>query len=202
MTHLTIEALLSLREAGLEPGDASAREHLRRLPRLSGRARPAAPAGGAAQGAARLAARRGTDGRRPWPDCGSSGRRRRRQRVAGLIGLLPRRRRSPSPCWWAPGAAPPAPASRRSSRHGAVPGARERLEPVPPRRAGCSMAALPASPRSWRIGSPRWTASWRWPTCSSASRAMQQVLKLWRERVGLLDALVDVHVTRASNVGL
>jgi hypothetical protein len=30
----------------------------------------------------------------------------------------------------------------------------------------------------------------------------EQLLKLWRERVGLLDALVDVHVTRASNVGL
>ncbi|MBA3260709.1 MAG: hypothetical protein H0T68_14750, partial [Gemmatimonadales bacterium] len=28
------------------------------------------------------------------------------------------------------------------------------------------------------------------------------LLRLWRERVGLLDALVDVHVTRASNVGL
>ena len=26
-------------------------------------------------------------------------------------------------------------------------------------------------------------------------------LRLWRERVGLLDALVDVHVTRASYVG-
>ena len=30
----------------------------------------------------------------------------------------------------------------------------------------------------------------------------QELLRLWRERVGLLDALVDVHVTRASNVGL
>ena len=30
----------------------------------------------------------------------------------------------------------------------------------------------------------------------------QDLLKLWRERVGLLDALVDVHVTRASNAGL
>ncbi|MGH7657007.1 MAG: hypothetical protein ACREL6_02145 [Gemmatimonadales bacterium] len=29
-----------------------------------------------------------------------------------------------------------------------------------------------------------------------------QLLQLWRERVGLLDALVDVHVTRASVVGL
>jgi hypothetical protein len=30
----------------------------------------------------------------------------------------------------------------------------------------------------------------------------EDLLKLWRERVGLLDALVDVHVTRASNAGL
>ena len=29
-----------------------------------------------------------------------------------------------------------------------------------------------------------------------------ELLKLWRERVGLLDALVDVHVTRASHAGL
>ena len=28
MTHLSMEALLSLREAGQEPGDASARQHL------------------------------------------------------------------------------------------------------------------------------------------------------------------------------
>jgi hypothetical protein len=34
-----------------------------------------------------------------------------------------------------------------------------------------------------------------------AARENRQ-LELWRERVGLLDALVDVHVTRASNVGL
>jgi hypothetical protein len=30
----------------------------------------------------------------------------------------------------------------------------------------------------------------------------RELLRLWRERVGLLDALVDVHVTRASDVGL
>jgi hypothetical protein len=29
-----------------------------------------------------------------------------------------------------------------------------------------------------------------------------QLLQLWRERVGLLDALVDVHLTRASDAGL
>jgi hypothetical protein len=30
----------------------------------------------------------------------------------------------------------------------------------------------------------------------------QELLRLWRERVGLLDALVDVHITRASHAGL
>jgi hypothetical protein len=29
----------------------------------------------------------------------------------------------------------------------------------------------------------------------------EEVLQLWRERVGLLDALVDVHLTRASQIG-
>jgi hypothetical protein len=29
----------------------------------------------------------------------------------------------------------------------------------------------------------------------------QERLDLWRQRVGLMDALVDVHVTRASSVG-
>jgi hypothetical protein len=35
-----------------------------------------------------------------------------------------------------------------------------------------------------------------------AGKRPAQELNLWRERVGLLDALVDVHLTRASNVGL
>ena len=32
MTHLSMEALLSLREAGREPGDAAAQEHLETCP--------------------------------------------------------------------------------------------------------------------------------------------------------------------------
>lgn len=35
---------------------------------------------------------------------------------------------------------------------------------------------------------------------SPATRS--ELLPLWRERVGLMDALVDVHLTRAHNVGL
>jgi hypothetical protein len=34
------------------------------------------------------------------------------------------------------------------------------------------------------------------------ARQQEELLRLWRERNGLLDALVDVHLTRASNVGL
>ena len=33
-------------------------------------------------------------------------------------------------------------------------------------------------------------------------RGGMQRVELWRERVGLLNALVDVHVTNARNVGL
>ncbi len=36
----------------------------------------------------------------------------------------------------------------------------------------------------------------------AASGTDAGLLPLWRERVGLMDALVDVHLTRASNVGL
>jgi hypothetical protein len=32
-------------------------------------------------------------------------------------------------------------------------------------------------------------------------RRDDRILQLWRQRVGLLDALVDVHLTRASQVG-
>lgn len=35
-----------------------------------------------------------------------------------------------------------------------------------------------------------------------ADQQQQMMLNLWQERIGLLDALVDVHVTRATNVGL
>ncbi|HKV75668.1 MAG TPA: hypothetical protein VJN95_14200 [Gemmatimonadales bacterium] len=37
---------------------------------------------------------------------------------------------------------------------------------------------------------------------TKADQQQQMMLNLWQERIGLLDALVDVHVTRATNVGL
>ena len=53
MTHLTMEALLSLREAGRRAGRRHGPRASGILPGLPDRARPAAPAGGAAQGTAR-----------------------------------------------------------------------------------------------------------------------------------------------------
>ena len=37
---------------------------------------------------------------------------------------------------------------------------------------------------------------------SKASTRVENELKLWQQRVGLMNALVDVHLTKASNVGL
>ncbi len=37
---------------------------------------------------------------------------------------------------------------------------------------------------------------------SEVARREQALLRLWQERVGLMDALVNVHLTRASRVGL
>ena len=37
---------------------------------------------------------------------------------------------------------------------------------------------------------------------NGATNVDADLLPLWRERVGLMDALVDVHLTRAQNVGL
>ena len=85
MTHLTMDALLSLREAGQEPGDAAAREHLEgcehcraELERLH-------------QRVARLKALPALrSGRDRWPEVRArvmAQRRHRRNRMAGLVGL-------------------------------------------------------------------------------------------------------------------
>src|SRR5262249_59198135 len=85
MTHLTMEALLSLREAGLEPGDASAREHLDGCPACR------AELDRLHQRVARLKALPALrPGRDRWPETAArvrAVRRARRQQLAGLIGL-------------------------------------------------------------------------------------------------------------------
>ena len=199
MTHLTMEALLSLREGGAEPGDATARAHLEscdgcrlELERLHQRvARLKA-----------LPALRPTRDR--WPATAArirEERRRRRTRVSGLIGLAAAASIALGVALGGPngtGAPGEQEISQAMARSQFLEGALSEFHPenrvLDGRTAGI---AQELEDRIARVDRELEVAE----LLERQSRD-QQLLKLWRERVGLLDALVDVHVTRASNVGL
>jgi hypothetical protein len=199
MTHLTMEALLSLREAGLEPGDAAARRHLEscagcraELERLH-------------QRVARLKALPALrPSRDRWPHVAArvrAARRQRRLRAGGLLGL----------------------AAAASVALGVFVGGTGRRVPIGEQEIHQAMArsqALESALSQYhpedRVldGRTAGIAEELEDRIARVDRQLEmaellgrqsrdeQLLKLWRERVGLLDALVDVHVTRASNVGL
>jgi hypothetical protein len=200
MTHLSIEALVGLREAGLEPGDAAAREHLDgcavcrgELERLH-------------QRVARLKALPALrPSRDRWPgvrDRLRAERRRRRARFAGLTGLAAAASvalalgantlRQPEP------GLTPAEIEQAMARSQVLESALDRIDPesrvLDGRTAGI---AQELEDRIARVDRELEMAE----LMEQQSRDAE-LLKLWRERVGLLDALVDVHVTRASHVGL
>jgi hypothetical protein len=199
MTHLSMEALLSLREAGQEPGDASAREHLEvctgcraELERLHQRvARLKA-----------LPALRPTRDR--WPQVAvriRAERRARRQRVGGLIGLAAAASIALGVVLGRAGgelAVGEQEIHQAMARSQALESALNRYHPesrvLDGRTAGI---AQELEDRIARVDRELEVAE----LLERQSRDAQ-LLRLWRERVGLLDALVDVHVTRASNVGL
>ncbi len=198
MTHLTMEALLSLREAGAEPGDATARAHLESCPgcrmeldRLHQRvARLKA-----------LPALRPTRDR--WPQTVArirAERRRRRLRTSGLIGLA---------------AAASIALGVVVGRGGGVPIGEQEIHQAMARSQALESALSEYHPEDRVLdGRTAGIAQELEDRIARVDRELevaellerqtrdQQLLKLWRERVGLLDALVDVHVTRASNVGL
>jgi hypothetical protein len=199
MTHLTMEVLLSLREAGMEPGDAAARRHLEscagcraELERLH-------------QRVARLKALPALrPSRDRWPQVASlvrAERRQRRLRAGGLFGL----------------------AAAASVTLGVFVGGTSRRVPVGEQEIHQAMvrsqaleSALSQYHPEDRVldGRTAGIAEELEDRIARVDRQLEmaellgrqsrdeQLLKLWRERVGLLDALVDVHVTRASNVGL
>jgi Tfp pilus assembly protein PilN len=199
MTHLSLEALLSLREAGLEPGDASAREHLdacaacrAELDRLH-------------QRVARIKALPGLrPSRDRWPHLAARlhvERRAHRQRMAGLIGLA--------------AAASIAVAFVIGPRGDAVNGGEQAIRAAMARSQALETALSQYHPEQRMLdGRTAGIAQELEDRIARVDRELEmaelleqqpeddQLLKLWRERVGLLDALVDVHVTRASNVGL
>jgi hypothetical protein len=194
-----MEALLSLREGGAEPGDATARTHLEscdgcraELERLHQRvARLKA-----------LPALRPTRDR--WPQTAArvrEERRRRRLRTSGLIGLAAAASIALGVLVGGSGAAVSAGEQQISlamARSQALESALSEYHPetrvLDGRTAGI---AQELEDRIARVDRELEMAE----LLERQSRD-QQLLKLWRERVGLLDALVDVHVTRASNVGL
>jgi hypothetical protein len=198
MTHLSMEALLSLREPGLEPGDASAREH------LEGCAACRAELDRLHQRVARLKALPALRAKRDhWPQVAARVRaeRARRRRLAGLVSLA--------------AAASIAVATLVRPGPGTVGAGEQEIQAAMARSQALENALSQYHPEERMLdGRTAGIAQALEDRIARVDRELEmaellerqsrdeQVLRLWRERVGLLDALVDVHVTRASNVGL
>jgi len=200
MTHLSMETLLSLRGRGSEPGDSAAREH------LAGCAQCQAEMERLHQRVARLKALPPLrPGRDRWPGVAAqirTERRQRRNRYAGLAGLA-----AAASIALAVGVAPlltPEPSADQ-----------ERNEQVMAHSRALESALHRYNPESRVLdGRTAGIAQELEDRIAGVDRELEltelleprtrepELLRLWRERVGLLDALVDVHVTRASNVGL
>jgi hypothetical protein len=199
MTHLSMEALLSLREAGLEPGDAAAREH------LDGCAGCRAELDGLHQRVARLKALPALrPARDRWPLVAArvqAERRQHRLRTGGLMGLA--------------AAASIALAVAIGGTAGPASGGEQEIRLQMARSQALESALNEYHPENRVLdGRTAGIAQELEDRIARVDRELemtelverqsrdQELLRLWRERVGLLDALVDVHVTRASNVGL
>lgn len=200
MNHLSMDALVSLREPGIEPGDAAAREHLSQcahcqaeLERLH-------------QRVARLKA---LPSLRPprdrWHQVAGrvrADRRARRSRTAGLAGLAAAASVTLAVALGglpvgnsAAGTQEIAQAMERSR---ALESALDRFNPES--RVLDGRTARFAQELEDRIA--RVDRELEMADLLERQARDSQLVRLWRERVGLLDALVDVHVTRASNAGL
>jgi hypothetical protein len=200
MTHLSMETLVGLRGAGLEPGDAAAHEHLDGCPLCRGELERLH------QRVARLKALPALrPSRDRWPavrDRLRAERRRYRARFAGLAGLAAAASvalalgvstlRQPEP------GLTPAEIERAMVRSQALESALDRIDPesrvLDGRTAGIAQGLEERIAQVDR--------ELEMVELMEQQSRDAELLRLWRERVGLLDALVDVHVTRASHVGL
>jgi hypothetical protein len=194
-----MEALLSLREPGTEPGGAAAREHLDACPACQGELHRLH------QRVARLKALptlRPTRDR--WPDTAArfrAERLRRRTRQVGFAGLAA----AASVALAVTVVNRPQPAQTNPNQINQVVQRSQALESAlseynPDARVLDGRTARIAQELEDRIAQ----LDRRLEVTELAPQQArdQELLRLWRERVGLLDALVDVHVTRASNAGL
>lgn len=207
MTHVTVDQLLELREPGREPGAEAARAHLERCPACRSEADRLAQ---------RIARLRALPAPRPsrdrFPAVRSrwlAERRGRRLRAAGWTVLA-----------LAASAALVAGLGLRLSGDRAAPGAEG---------GGDEMAAFIARSQQLEAALREYDPDSRPLDGRTAGITLQleeqvgavdrqleglglmrldrdllrrEQLRLWRERVGLLDALMDVHLTRATFAGL
>jgi hypothetical protein len=199
MSHLSMDTLVSLREPGTEPGQAAAREHLNgcehcqaELQRLH-------------QRVARLKALPTLrPARDRWPETRArfkAHRRRRRTRFAGITGL------AAAACLAVimaignltrPNEMTAAQLSQVMERSQILESALNDYNPD--RRVLDGRTARIAGELEERIA--RLDRELEMTELQPEQGTDEDLLRLWRQRVGLLDALVDVHVTRASNAGL
>jgi uncharacterized protein YdcH (DUF465 family) len=199
MTHLSMEDLLSLREPGTEPGVAAAREHLNEcaacqaeLHRLH-------------QRVARLKALPSLrPSRDRWPETAArfrAERLRRRTRQVGFAGLAA----AASVALALTVLDRPQPVETNPNQ---ITQAMERSQALETALSEYNSEARVLDGRTARIAQELedrialLDRRLEMTELSPEQARDQELLRLWRERVGLLDALVDVHVTRASNAGL
>ena len=202
MTHLTMEQLLALREPGLEPGVQGWRDHaeacelcraeLDRLDQRVARLRALPALAPARNRFAEVRARAQAD------------RRRRRAVVFSLSGLALAATVALAVVL-SPGAAgTPAPALTDQQELEDIIARSQSLEGAiqaydPDRRVTDGRTAMVAASLEERLALV--DRQLQMVDFADQSVRQQEALRLWRERVGLLNALVDVHVTRARAVG-
>lgn len=202
MNHLDMDLLLALDEPGLEPSVVRAREHLGACPQCQGERDRLL------QRQARLRALPTlTPARDQWP------------RVSARIGRERRLRR----IRWASGISGIAAAllvafvlGRQHGRDETAQASEARLRELMARSQALEAAIGSYAPETRVLdGRTSRLAADLEDKIADVDDQLQRVdlqgrpemiemdkMQLWQERVGLLDALVDVHVTRASNVGL
>ncbi len=205
MTHLSIETLLSLREPGVEPGTAAAREHLNQCSQCQ------AELDRLHQRVARLKALPSLrPGRDRWPETAAryrAERLRRRTRLIGTAGLA-----AAASLALFVGLAP---RSQSADLTTPQPLSASQLQSAMVRSQALESALSAYKPearvldgRTARMAEELENRIARVDRALEATELLprqaddEELLRLWQERVGLLDALVDVHVTRASNAGL
>ena len=206
MTHLTMEQLVALRDGASEPGTAAAREHIESC------AHCGAELDRMHQRIARL---RALPTLRPsrdlWPQIDAERRRLRRGRQARWAGIggLALAASLAGVAAIGPSGEPAEPTLAEVPVEEELAAVRERSQTLetmldaydPDARVIDGQTARVAQLLEDKIA----IVDQELQVTELRREAPDQdevLLDLWRERVGLLDALVDVHVTRASNVGL